>query len=48
MSVRLNIEVKNFPTGDVEIFRIDEENTCTITGETLEGGLMLHENLVLK
>ena len=43
--ISLNIDVKSFPTSDVQILRIDEENTYALTGETLEGGkLMLPEN----
>lgn len=43
--IRLNINIKSFPTDDVQIFRIDEENTYTLTGETLDDGvLMLPEN----
>ena len=41
----LGLDVKNFPTNDVQILRIDGENTYTLTGETLENNtLMLPEN----
>ena len=43
--VKLNIDVKNFPINEAQILRIDEENTYTLTGETLDAGnLMLAEN----
>lgn len=43
--VKLNIDIKNFPINEAQILRIDEENTYTLTGETLDAGnLMLAEN----
>ena len=43
--VKINLGIKGFPADDVEILRIDEENTYTLTGETLEGGsLVMPEN----
>ena len=44
-NILLHLDIKNFPTDDVQILRIDEENTYTLTGETLaNGSLMLPEN----
>ncbi len=43
--IELKLDIKNFPTDDVQILRIDEENTYTLTGESIESGiLMLPEN----
>ena len=37
----LGLDVKNFPTNDVQILRIDGENTYTLTGETLENNTLI-------
>ena len=43
--LKLKLDIRNFPTDDVQILRIDEGNTYTLTGETLaDGSLMLPEN----
>ena len=42
--VNLSLDIRNFPTGEAEILRIDEENTYTLTGETLGDELLLPEN----
>ena len=42
--VKLSLDIRNFPTGEAEILRIDEENTYTLTGETLGDELLLPEN----
>ena len=43
--LKLKLNIRNFPTDDVQILRIDEGNTYTLTGETLaDGSLMLPEN----
>ena len=42
--VKLSLDIRNFPTGEVQILRIDEENTYTLTGEVLGGELLLPEN----
>jgi hypothetical protein len=43
--VDVNIDLKNFPTDEVQIFRIDEENRYTLTGEVFaDGKLRIPEN----
>ena len=43
--VCLHLDIKSFPTDDAQVLRIDEENTYTLTGETLaNGSLILPEN----
>ncbi len=39
--LRVTVDIKNFSAEDVEILRIDEENRYTLTGETLEDGILL-------
>ena len=34
-TVTVNLDVKGFPTDDVQILRIDEENRYTLTGENI-------------
>ena len=43
--VEIDLDIRNFSTDDVQILRIDEENTYTLTGETLADGILrLPEN----
>lgn len=43
--VEIHLDIQNFPTDEVQILRIDEENVYTLTGETLADGILrLPEN----
>lgn len=39
--VEIHLDIQNFPTNEVQILRIDEENTYTLTGETLSDGILI-------
>lgn len=38
--VDVELDIKNFPTQEVQIFRIDEENRYTLTGEDIKNGII--------
>ena len=38
--VAVVVDIKNFPTSEVQIYRIDEGNRYTLTGETLSSGII--------
>ena len=47
--VEIHLDIQNFPTDEVQILRIDEENTYTLTGETLADGILrLPENACIE
>ena len=47
--VEIHLDIQNFPTDEVQILRIDEENIYTLTGETLADGILrLPENACIE